>query len=200
MIEKGTIKVGDELEGSHKGTTYHVRAIAANGDGTMVFEALDGPKSGERFKSLSAAAAATGSVRNGWTFFSLAGKAPLKGGRPKKNGNGLVQRFRCTACGSIYKTEKQATECHKGHAGEGKAGFEPVMVDPMGPSKDAPAGGLAPEKPARKARVNATARLEAIAAGRDANKPRKARRANLGPPPSTKRKAPVRRAPAEHTA
>jgi len=191
MIEKGTIKVGDELEGSHKGTTYHVRAIAANGDGTMVFEALDGPKSGERFKSLSAAAAATGSVRNGWTFFSQAGKAPAKGGRPKKNGNGLVQRFRCTACGSIYKTEKQADECHKGHAGEGKAGFEPVMVDPMGPSKDAPAGGLVPEKkPARKGGLSATARLQAIAAGRDANK---GKRANLGPPPTTKRKAPVRR-------
>jgi len=159
MIEKGTIKVGDELEGAHKGTTYHVRAIAANGDGTMVFEALDGPKSGEKFTSLSAAAAATGSVRNGWTFFSQAGKAPSKGGRPKKNGNGLVQRFRCTACGSIFKTQAQAAKC--GCAVSPAAAAlkrpEPVMVDPMGPSKDAPAGGLAPEKPARKARAKKAA-------------------------------------------
>lgn len=182
MIEKGTIKVGDELEGSHKGTTYHVRAIAANGDGTMVFEALDGPKSGERFKSLSAAAAATGSVRNGWTFFSQACHAPAKGGRPKKNGNGLVQRFRCTACGRIYKIESQAEAC-KCEPSEGTVKrAEAVEVDPMGPSKDAPAGGL-----------TATARLQAIAAGRDANKGKRARRANLGPPPATKRKAPVRR-------
>lgn len=193
MIDKGTIKVGDELEGTHKGTTYHVRAIAANGDGTMVFEALDGPKSGERFKSLSAAAAAVGSVRNGWTFFSLAGKAPAKGGRPKKNGNGLVKRYRCTACGHIYKVASQAEACRCTAAEGVVKRSEAVEVDPLGPSKNAPAGGLVPEKPARKGRLSATAQLDAVAKTRRA-------RANLGPPPSTKRKAPVRRAPAEHTA
>lgn len=88
MIEKGTLKVGDRLEGKHKGTTYHALVQAANGDGSLVFKAEDGPGAGKQFTTLSALAGATGSVRNGWTFWSLAGKTPAKaprtGGRPAK--------------------------------------------------------------------------------------------------------------------
>jgi len=88
MIQKGSLKVGDRLEGAHKGTTYHALVQAANGDGSLVFKAEDGPGAGKQFPTLSALARATGSVRNGWTFWSLAGKtpakAPRKGGRPAK--------------------------------------------------------------------------------------------------------------------
>ena len=88
MIQKGSLKVGDRLEGAHKGTTYRALVQAANGDGSLVFKAEDGPGAGKQFPTLSALARSTGSVRNGWTFWSLVGKtpakAPRKGGRPAK--------------------------------------------------------------------------------------------------------------------
>jgi len=146
MIEKGTLKVGDRLEGKHKGTAYHA-VVEASGDGSLVFKAEDGPAKGKQFTSLSALARATGSVRNGWTFFSLAGQAPAgKGGRRAKPKD-KVERWRCTFCGQFYKTAQAAASCHCTGAKEARAAkeaggdvpptFESVMVSLI-PAADEP--------------------------------------------------------------
>jgi hypothetical protein len=80
-------QVGDTLVAKFKGVTYHADVRAAD-DGRLAFEALDGPKSGTIFKSLSAAGKAiTQHECNGWAFWSVqreeAVEAPVKVAKAK---------------------------------------------------------------------------------------------------------------------
>lgn len=142
MIEKGSLQPGDRLVGKFKGETYHALVQAKNGDGTFVFEALDGPKSGTMFKSLSSLGKViVGQECNGWRFWSVEDKEPVKskGGRPKKGD--LVDRYQCGAegCGRIYQTAPAAKRCRCEAATAARlAGGAPdpilVQIDPLAPS------------------------------------------------------------------
>ena len=146
MIEKGSLQVGDVLVAKFKGVVYHASVRAKNGDGTLVYEAIDGPAAETQFKSVSAAGKAiTGHECNGWAFWGVEGKQPVKAPRvAKAKGAALVERFQCPACESFYKTGAAAKRCHCLPAQEARTAgthLEPksVMIDPMGPAKDAAA-------------------------------------------------------------
>jgi hypothetical protein len=155
MIEKGTLRVGDVLVGKFKGEVYHVSVRAKNGDGTLVYEAIDGPAAETQFKSVSAAGKAiTGHECNGWSFWSVEGKEPVKTPRvAKPKGAALVERFQCPDCTHIFQTAAAAKRCLcQGAKAARLVGthLEPVsiMIDPMAPAKAAAEVTREPAQPA----------------------------------------------------
>jgi len=141
MIEKGSLQVGDVLVAKFKGVTYHASVRAKNGDGTLVYEAIDGPAAGTEFKTPSALGKViTGHECNGWAFWSIEGKEPVKAPRVARAKSNLVERFQCPDCTHIFQTAAAAKRCLcQGAKAARLSGthLEPVsvMIDPMGPAK-----------------------------------------------------------------